>query len=49
MYRTLFLGLFIILAVCLEPKTPQLTTHDVSVKVEEILKAHAAYKKLIPN
>lgn len=49
MYRILFLPLFLILAICAEPKAPQLTPHDVFVKVEEILKSHAAYKKLTPE
>ena len=49
MHRLFFLGLFLLLAICAEPKAPQLTPRDVKVKIEEILKSHAAYKKLTPE
>jgi carboxyl-terminal processing protease len=49
MRRSFFLILFLLLAIVAEPKAPQLTPRDVKAKVEEILKSHAAYKKLTPE
>ncbi|MBF8263754.1 MAG: prc [Parachlamydiales bacterium] len=49
MHRLLFLCLFVILALTAESKAPLLAPRDVKAKMEEILKAHAAYKKLTPE
>jgi len=46
--RSLFLFLFIFIAIC-EGKPPQLSSRDVKVKVEEILKAHVCHKALTPE
>ena len=49
MHRLFFLGLFLILAIVAESKPPQISPRDVKIKIEEILKSHAAYKKLSPE
>lgn len=49
MIRLIFLCFFLILALAAEPRAPQLVPRDVKTKMEEILKAHAAYKKLTPD
>ena len=49
MHRWLFLCLFIFLASIVEPKAPQLAPRDVKTKIEEILRSHAAYKKMTPE
>ena len=48
MLRNLLLLLFISVAV-LDAKPPQIGPKDVKLKIEEILKAHASYKKLNPE
>jgi carboxyl-terminal processing protease len=47
-FRLLLLLLLLATVRC-EPKPPQLTPKDARVKIEEILKAHAAYQKLTPE
>lgn len=49
MYRRLFFFFLIIFAAVAETKAPQLSPRDVKTKIEEILKAHVAYKKLTPE
>jgi len=49
MHRLFFLVLSFLLTICAESKAPQLTPRDVKFKIEEILKSHAAYKKLTPE
>ena len=49
MHRWLFLWIFLFIAAVVEPKAPQLTPTDVKSKIEEILRAHVAYKKLTPE
>ena len=49
MQRLFFLMLFLFFTCIAEPKAPQLMPRDVKNKVEEILKAHAAYKKISPE
>jgi len=49
MHRLCFLLIFLLLAFVAETKAPQLTARDVKTKIEEILKSHAAYKKLTPE
>ena len=43
------LFLFFLLASVAESKLPEISPRDVKIKVEEILKAHAAYKQLTPQ
>ncbi len=43
------LCIFLALFAALDAKAPQLVPRDVKSKVEEILKAHATYKKLTPE
>ncbi len=45
----IFISFIIFALTFLEAKPPQITERDVSLKVEEILKAHAAHKKLTPE
>jgi len=49
MARYLITLLFLLLAPIVEPKLPEIAPRDVKSKVEEILKAHASYKKLTPQ
>ncbi len=49
MARYLFSLLFLLITSIVEPKLPDITPRDVKSKVEEILKAHAVYKRLTPQ
>src|SRR5690242_3990029 len=44
--KNIFLLLFFLLSSLAHTKPPQLTPRDTRIKIEEILKAHAAYKEL---
>lgn len=49
MARYLITFFFLLLASIVEPKLPEIAPRDVKNKVEEILRAHASYKKLTPQ
>jgi carboxyl-terminal processing protease len=48
MFRTAIF-FFCFLSLFLEAKPPQIGPKDVKIKIEEILKAHASYKKITPE
>jgi carboxyl-terminal processing protease len=49
MQRLFYFILLLIFPFVVEPKAPQLTSHDVKTKMEEILRAHVTYKKMTPE
>src|SRR4051812_40651233 len=49
MLRKLFACFFIIIAFAVDSKIPELSPKIVNIKMQEIMKAHAKYKKLTPE